>query len=368
MENIKLIYTLDARDNVLLKVIRDHFDMSNVDIQNQVQSMRQALESELRSKGIDYNDLRSVLVPNQERKEVVFVFDRLQINSSWYGYDVFEKLIPLFGRDTKHSILSGDYLDVFIRDQESLKQIMLQQMSLKKEINFVRSNQFYVVYINNISQGEIERMNKSLSDWEPYVGYADMTYSSNFKHLLSGMLVNTFIKYNTIIIQGSEDDTPITEDQNKSGYPFEDFKFECKTINSDLYDLFLSYKIERPATLNFIENEDISFSLNSISLNPLPLDDFVIDVKEAKVEYLKNNKGDSLQRSGLKDITADQLSEHIKSKVNQNYIYNMDYRQEHNVALFNIILEFISEGKPSRLTASLEYIPNSKTLRLITLF
>lgn len=152
------------------------------------------------------------------------------------------------------------------------------------------------------------------------------------------------------------------------GYPFEKAGFTCRSISSDLAGVLLSYKIERPVLPGF--EVDTEFALNAISLLPLPLDDFHIQVEEAKLEYVKSIKSGSIERAGLEAITSAELAELIREKILASYIYNLVFLEAHNVAKFNIIIE-IPSGlllEPTRLLAALEYMPEQKTLRLLTLF
>lgn len=58
----------------------------------------------------------------------------------------------------------------------------------------------------------------------------------------------------------------------------------------------------------------------------------------------------------------------IQSQLSANYIYNLTYLEDHDVIKFNLMLEVAREdGYPTRLTAVLEYLPSSRTLRVITL-
>jgi hypothetical protein len=88
-----------------------------------------------------------------------------------------------------------------------------------------------------------------------------------------------------------------------------------------LEDVFLSYKIERSVIKGF--EADTEFSLNSITETPLPLDSFSIEVDEAKLAYLKDEKSGSMERAGLSGVTSDELAKLIRQKINASYIYNM---------------------------------------------
>ncbi|MCC8555708.1 hypothetical protein, partial [Xanthomonas hortorum] len=172
----------------------------------------------------------------------------------------------------------------------------------------------------------------------------------------------------SIIIQGHEPDRPRNEDVNMSGYPFENSGFVCRSISSDLQGVFLSYKIERPVIDGF--EVDTEFALNALSLLPMALDDFIIEVDEAKLNYLKIEKSGSMARAGLEAITSEELSGLIKEKIAGNYIYNLVFLEEHDVSKFNIIIELSSKDIPAvtRILAALEYKPKKKALKVITLY
>jgi hypothetical protein len=100
----------------------------------------------------------------------------------------------------------------------------------------------------------------------------------------------------------------------------------------------------------------------------LPLDEFKVLLEESKFVYLINEKLGKLKQAGLDALDVSNIESIIKSKINGSYIYNLKYLAQHNVMIFNIMLEIPNlNGYPTRLTAALEYIPDKKTLRVITL-
>lgn len=363
----KSLHTLNARGNVMLEVIQQYFKLTPEHMFRQIQGLRQTVEDALALKGISYDALKTALVPDRQRREIALVFDSMSIESSCYGYDVFEHVIPLLDKNSNHSILVGDYLDrpgqldeLFSAFEEAVK--------LRRSVEFRHPTQFYIVYINNLTDAMVEHLDKGLKGYDAYVGIADMTYMSRFKVYLSTMLVNLCIKHGKIILLGHEPDRDDTEDVNMCGYPFEENGFVCRSINGDVMGVVLSYKIERPVFPGF--ESDTHFALNAVSTTPLPLDDFDIQVEEAKLEYLKRDKAGSMSRAGLASIDRTQLAALIHAKVQDSYIYNLSFSAEHDVIKFNVIVE-IAEGKTSertRLLAALEYQPEKKLLRLITLY
>lgn len=363
----KSVHTINARGNVMLEVVRDHFKVPPERMFLEIQALRNAVEEALAHKGIKYDELKTALVPDRKRREMALVFDTLVIERSWYGLEVFKRIIPIFNHVSNHSVLTGDYIDMGAR-QELLFEAMQGAVRLTRHVDYKHSSQFYIVYINNLTDGMVQRLHQGLCGWDGYVGYADTTYSSPFKTLLSAMLVNSFIKHRKTVIQGHEDDRPNEEDVNMTAYPFEEHGYICRSVQSQLEGTLLSYKIERPVFPGF--ETDTEFSLNAISPNPQPLDGFTIEVEKAKLKYLKTKKAGSVAQAGLEQTSTRALSKLIRSKMSENYIYNMSFDAQHNVAKFNVIIELPRHAADGhiRLLASMEYKPEKKQLRLITLY
>ncbi|MDE0925100.1 hypothetical protein [Aurantimonas coralicida] len=363
----KSLHTLNARGNVMLEVIQQYFKITPERMFREIQGLRQAAEDALALKGISYDALKTALVPDRQRREIALVFDSVSTASGSYGYDVFEHVIPLLDKNSNHSILAGDYLD-HPGQLDELFSAFEEAVELRRSVEFRHPTQFFIVYINNLTDAMVEHLDKGLKDYGAYVGIADMTYMSRFKFYLSTMLANSFIKHGKIILQGHEPDRDDTEDVNMRGYPFEENGFVCRSIDGDVMGVVLSYKIERPAFPGF--ESDTHFALNAICTSPLALNDFDIEVEEAKLEYLKREKAGSMSRAGLASIDRAQLSALIHAKVQDSYIYNLSFSAEHDVIKFNVIVE-IPQSKTSertRLLAVLEYQPEEKLLRLITLY
>ena len=351
----------------MLEVLRDHYKINSKQMFHLIQGMRRQVEILLDEKDLKYDKLRPVLVPSKKRREIALIFDTEVIESNWYGFEVMKRVIPLFNKSSNHSVLLGDYLGeakVFEQRFEAFR----EAVQLRRNVTFLCPNQFFIVYLNNLTNCMIDRFDTNLSKFQGYVGYADMTYSSKFKMYLSTMLVNSLIKFGKIILQGHEPDRDKTENVNMSGYPFEENGYVCRSICDDLMGVFLSYKIERPVFPGF--EVDTEFALNAIVDTPVNIRDCEVAIDKEKLQYIVEQKGRSVSPAGLKDFTIDKLSETIKEKMQENYIYNLVYLDEFDVAKFNLILEFPKSNGHSttRLLAALEYKYWEKKLRLITLY
>ena len=367
MTTTKALHTLNARDHVMLEVMRDYFNLGPKEMFREIQGMRSNVESTLSRKGINYDNLRSALVPAQNRREIALVFDTTVIDSNWYGFEVMTRIIPLFNRNSNHSVLLGDYLDT-PGHKKQLFEAFRQAVELRRNVTFRHPTQFFIVYINNLTDSMIQHFDKGLSQYCGYAGIAETTYGSPFKTYLSTMLANSFIKHRKIILQGHEPDCVDEDDVNMSGFPFEENGYVCRSISDDLMGVLLSYKIERPIYPGF--EVDTEFALNAVGSTPVDIRAFEIEVKEEKLEYLIEKKLGSIKRAGLQEVTKEQLAALIGAKIQENYIYNLCCYEEHNIMKFNIILEFpIKADRPAtRLLAALEYQPDRRKLRLITLY
>ena len=110
-------------------------------------------------------------------------------------------------------------------------------------------------------------------------------------------------------------------------------------------------------------------SLNAVSHQVLPLEDFSVQIEEAKHEYLKSEKIGKLRKAGVAELDRDELARLIKAKIAASYIYNLVYLEDHDVIKFNLMLELPRPdgGYPTRVVAAMEYQPKAKILRVITL-
>lgn len=141
----------------------------------EIQGLRRAAESALALKGISYDALKTALVPDRQRQEIAFVFDSMSTKSSWYGCDVFERVFPLLDKNSNHNILVGNYSDR-PGPLEELFSAFEEAVKLRRSAEFRHPTQFYIVYINDLTDAMVEQLDEGLKGYDAYVGIADMTY------------------------------------------------------------------------------------------------------------------------------------------------------------------------------------------------
>ncbi len=358
------IHTLNARGHVMLETLRDHLGIAAPQMRQEILLLHGDVVRILASKGIQYSDLRSALVPSADRHEACFIFDSTEIESGMYGAEVFKQVLPLLEPRTTQSVLVGDLLG---NDQELVFKILRESMILARSFTFRHSTLLYGVYINNLSNANLTQLHERLATFSAYLGHIPTSFASRAKTYLSLCMANLFVKRNKTLILGHEGDRSNAEDINITLYPLEDFGYKVASLQEHYFGIFLSYKIERPVFGAFAVDSEMA--LNAISNEVASLSEFSVLLEEAKYGYLINEKLGKLAKAGLADTDREYIASLIQSKVTASYIYNLVYLVEHNVMKFNLMVEVSRlDGYPTRITVALEYLPVDKTLRVITLY
>ncbi len=360
------IFTLDGRGNIMFDLLRSDGRVDDEQMYREINWLVTTLRETLVAKGVPYESLKPALIPQPGKKEAVFVFDSTKVESSWYGYPIFERLIPCFDRRSTHSILAGDYIgDDHLQDM--LYRLFEQHVELQAHCDWRHSSQFFLVYVNNLSDEMVSRFKSELDDFEPYLGSMNITVPSTIKTYLSMILCNAFIKAKRhIVVDHGEEEYPLDENVNMPGYPFAENGYSLVSIQSMFYGPLLSYKIEREVLKGF--ESDTMHSLNAVSPMPMDLKLFDVYLEPAKYDYLITNKSGLLKKAGLARFPREMIEEMISARMQSNYIYNLTYLAEHDTVKFNILLDIEAPDTKEnvKLTVSLEYLSSDKRLRVIT--
>lgn len=356
------IHTLDARNNVMLEVMRDYFNLAPDRMHREIQEVARTTSALLRKKGIDYGALRSALVPQQDRHEAALLFNIDFAASDSYSYPVHQRLLRLFNRQSSHSLLHGDITDrgwgAFEEAARNLVRIGQRRFE---------SPMLYAVYVNNLTDQMLADIHRGMKDYPLYIGYVDTTYGSMFKALLSTQLIHAYVQYRGMTIGQHEDDRHEDENVDLVGLGLGEGGYRMRSVPATNFMLLLSYKIERPVVEGY--ETDTEFSLNAISPIALPLESCELEIDPRKFEYLSSEKAKSLEGLGLLGGHVDQLKMMIQERIRGNYIYSMTQDDTHGVSRFNIMIEArpADTGRWFRALVGLEYKPEEKRLRLITL-
>ena len=359
----RTIYTVNSRSHVLLEVLRDHYGLVGERMTRQIGILHDETVAALAAKSIDYKDLRSALTPTVDRHEALFLFDSQDTGSNLYGRDIFNHLLPLLDPRTTQSILVGDLIG---RDKTLILEILRESMVLSRSFNFKHSTLLYGVYLNNLSETMLLELHKGLSSYSAYLGHIPTTFLSRAKIYASTTLAGFILKHGKTLIVAHEDDRPNTEDINITFYHLEQCGYRVRSLQSSYFDIFLKFKIERPVMYG--DTADVEISLNAISKSAQTLGEFKVLLDEDKHGYLINEKLGKLRKAGLDNVDRASIESVIQSKTLGNYIYNLTYLHPYDLMKFNIMIEVERlGGYPTRMMVALEYMPEQKTLRVITL-
>lgn len=360
-----MIHLLNTRSSIFFDVLQRSFRLDSIELNKEINFMFNNTVKAIKAKKIDYGKLKNTLLPaHKGYKEYVFIFDSTKIESNWYGLEVFRKLFSSIKHDNTLSFLFGDIISRSL-NQRKLAEIIFENVKFFHPTTFQCSEQYFVIYINHISNDQINDIESSLVNYEPFIGSVDATFHSRLKLLLSLCLSSLCIKYKDKVILPHESDRDDSENVNLVGYPYEDYGFKLYSVNEVSYGLFLSFRIDSV----YIGEHDQEFSLSAIAHGSLPLSECDVIVPQAKLEYLKNAKGDILRRLGLYECSADEMAEIIKKKFSQAHLYNLKYSQEYMTSTFNIFIESKTvDGAYAKTMISLKYLPDVGAVQIVTLY
>jgi hypothetical protein len=361
------IFTLNARDNVLLDLC--YKDSSPNKIYEEINNVFDMFINSLESSNIEYKTLKNCLIPSNEKNEIVLIFDTLKSGFSTYDYNILSKVLPLLEKQSTHSFLVGDYTGDRNR-KEMLHSLFYEHINQINPTIYQYHNQYFLVYINNLSKSMVQNLIEGLKKYDYFTGYFDVTYSSKIKTYLSTILVARFIKHKSVLISSEPFDTNIIDEIEVNGLAcdYEELGFTCKYVHSTFYQIFLWYKIERKIIKNL--ETDVNFSLNALSSSFIDIADCDIEIEPSKLNYLFKEKTENIERAGLLNFSVEEFTELIKEKIESNYIYNLTFLEKYNTLKFNILIEIkrIDSNKLMKLLIALEYKPKDRKLRLITMY
>jgi hypothetical protein len=359
------IHTLEARSNTLLEGTQQHFNLSDPQVFHMIQGLLQPTIEILASKGIVYEELRRVLVPSRDRHDRALVFNYSKFDTGMYGRDVVHKLLPQLRPNSSHSLLFGDWLHGERSDRQFGKWLEGSPGALgtvNLEWAHERYSPYYFAYLNNLTAADAFRLDQSFKTHPAYIGSLDLDFDSPVKTYLSTCLIRDFIKHRKVIIKGHEDDRAPAEDHNLLFFDFDQFGLTVRSLPLMYYGVLLSYKIERQYVP---QDGDRRFSLNALTPAPRMIDDFDVQLDEARWKYLLEQKGGSLRRAGLAGLDATGIASRIREKVDDSYIYRLSRATDGNTLKFNVMIEPMPRV---RIESALEYLPDRGVLRVITLY
>jgi len=292
---------------------------------------------------------------------LLFNVDRM--STGFYGLAVAKQLLPLLGKQSTLSVLSGD-----VGQHPAATHKMALYAGLVNGATADWGQQYiYCVYLNNLSLTQRNKIHQAFLADPSYLGHVPTTYRSYFRTVVSTMLPTTFIKHKGTVLLDHGGDLPLVSHENEIGYPFKKNGLKVVSVNSQLYSPLLSYKIQSEVLPMY--QEDVLVSLNAISDQPLALDNFEVVFPDGKYNYLHGGgKLGLLKLAGLADLSPEALAAAIQAELSNDYIYRLQNNPADNTVQFNIVLELRREdGTPTKVAVGLKYFPETSTLSFVTM-
>lgn len=340
--------------NIFNDTIKSEFSMSNNDFLNYILDCFKELEIKLNDNNIDYNDLKSALIPPDGKRhfDFLFVFDYSKCDDCFLGDLIFKKLLRILGnksfKDTNTSIFSGDLLF----DNTGYKEIInyINKYNIKKIEPF--KSDYFVVLMSNITKNNCKKINDIFQHEEYYVGFLNITFKNDLAK--ANLLLPSFgLKTRDKFIMSVPEEGELRLFSN-----FLPKELKPVFIIDYLFDSFLTYNYQ---TTIYDGNEDFT----NYILNPNNAENFKkysLVVEESKYNYLISNKPHVFKI--LCDAQTNNIDDfkNIVMKSLSNNIFNINVNNQ--VVKFNTLIDINNH----RLFFSFEYISKEKKIRLITAY
>lgn len=341
------IHTLDNRDFLLLQVFESDDTYSTYEM---VKSYYDLLIKQIGEKS--YLDLKSSLIPITDatkKRDKLLIFDIEKIDSDWYGREVFLNFIEFLStfekqNEERYSVLAGDLIPKRSDINDIINKIIIEELGFEKfDLN---QKDYYLYYVHNVSKEQSQRLENIYRNTDFFIGMIDLTFHSVLKDYIATIspLVNILIR--------SKDKIYLPEGSSYAQF-FDDKESFCvQEIESDIFDLLLSFKIET----NYETDDDRRLAVKSINgidypQNMKAVSLFVHPKKVDKYLLLDDNKSAIMRSLGLGKINSNDLSELIFEKLESCYFYNLEFMEgkDFKVSKFSVVLELPYDKPEDRM-------------------
>lgn len=363
MSNI--IYSINAKDNGVLPVLEEHFRLNNKKMKREISNCFECLNTALKNTGVKYEDFRSSLLPANGDKhyEYLFVYRLIPDDNSIYEY-IANNIVSLFPKDSRMNILLGDL--ILYNLDINQKRIVIEKLFKTLDLNIDKNwyANYFLIYVNNITNECVTKINDFFSNENYYLGCANVTFSSNFKSYISNHSV--FTKYVKIGKNVFNSDADVDLDKHsKIHNGFWDWKwYNIYGINDIIFDTFLRYKIDTFQG-NLYSSDDFRYNKIYITSNEKEKFDIKnVEIDFGKYEYLEKTK----QIFKQINISKEKFLEEIRNKIKQQSYYNIEIIDEFNIVKFCIFLEFENRNKKIKKTLALKYEIDSKKIKIVSMY
>lgn len=363
------IHSVNAYAHTGLANFASYFGLKSRHLQIMIRSMHHQLVTVLASNGINYTDLQNALVPRRGRQEVAYVFDSSRAGSDMYGEALSRVWLPALRTHgpVKTVIRHGDILHL---PSECVWRELEQHLVGRVDFPRLARELYYVVYLTNLSGGQVRSLHDVLGPSDAYLGYVDC---STWTPLKGGLFLPQIglRLHNTVITDADDGGTP-----NQIGYPFEKYGFEILGVEAELYGPLLGHRLDNGVP--DWADADTGMALSVLGGESKPMTTMNLTIEESRVVYLGKDHGPALTNTGLAGLDAEALSKAIKDKLSNGLIYRLRFVEGSrdgvpdaslDAMMFTVQLEFPdASGAVKRYELGMKYRPGTHTGEIVTFY
>lgn len=365
------IHCVDTTSYTLLGSLEELLDLQPWSLGGLIRDAHREVVEDLRSEGVDYEQLNAALVPKPDRLEVAFVFDSTKATEpNLYGYSFAEVWIPLLRRlgPRKTTYSLGD---VLVLPNELTWEVLEKRLVGRPDFPRTHTNMYYALYVSNMTRNQLEQVHAALLEsLEGYLGYVDC---STWNPLKVGLILpQVGLRIGDTILTAADE----AGRGNLPGYPFEESGYRVVGVKEYLYEILLSHR--RDNGVPGWAAEDSSMALTALMGSREPLATTSVVVDASRLDYLKARHQPSLERAQLSEVTADELAQAIREKFETGLVFNLRSvagarngapAPELDAFMYSVQVEFLTKnGEMRRFQAGLKYTSATHASELVTFY
>ncbi|WP_417504693.1 hypothetical protein [Microbacterium sp.] len=362
-------HTINARHNQIFHWIFDRVGGDAAAFRNEMQREAEHIRQLLRSGGVNYDDLKSALVPTREGLQAVFLYDWWEDPSWNYAVAFASAYLPHLRPTIKTSMRHGDLLDRNRESGETMPLEQLKRMLVQPDYREVSWNTQYAVYFNNLKRSDIDSIHSALAINPRYMGYIDVSFRSAVRDYLDWTVAPAWVINGKRIILSHGGDDPWVDTQNPMGFDFDENGFSVTSLVDTYFTAFMTYKVESSSTA--AAREDRLFNLAAVTGELIDIDSTDVYVHPDKLDryLLRDESKLRLMTSvGLETVTPTELGAILKQKIELSYICDLRFASD-GTPVFAVPMEFEKpDGIVTRRRVSLKHDEAQGQISLVTMY
>lgn len=362
-------HTINARHSQIFHWIFDRVGGDALAFRDEMQREAEYIRQLLSAGGVDYDDLKSALIPTREGLQAVFLYDWWEDPSWNYAVAFASAYLPHLRSSLKTSMRHGDLLDRNRETGELMPLEQLKRMLVQPDPREVSWATQYAVYFNNLNQSDIDSLDSALATNPRYMGYIDVSFRSAVRDYLDWTVAPEWVLNGKRVILSHGGDDPFVDSQNPMGFDFEENGFSVTSLVDVYFTAFMNYKVESSST--DAAREDRLLNLAAVTGQLIDIESTDVHVHPDKLDkYLlrDKNKLKLMTSIGLETVTPAGLADIIKQKIELSYLCDLRFAPD-GTPVFAVPMEFEKpDATLTRRRISLKYDPTQGRISLVTMY